>query len=101
MKIPAITCLVLLALLATASGQPAAPRPAGGGSTPREHEVHSATSKDGLNWTRDEGIPLKSASVPCVIDDGGRRILLSVVRRPDEPVGVAARRREGCACRRR
>jgi hypothetical protein len=73
---------------AGAAGRQPTPRPPGGGSTPREHEVHSATSKDGLTWTRDEGVRLTSASVPCVINDGDKRILLYVVRPPDEPGGV-------------
>lgn len=69
-----------------APGQrPRNPQHPGGASTPREHEVHSATSNDGLAWTRDDGIRLKSASVPCVINDGDNRILLYVVRPPDEP----------------
>jgi hypothetical protein len=83
---------LLLALVAVCSAplihaQPN-PRPPGGGSTPRDHEVHSATSRDGLTWTRDEGIRLKSASVPCAINDGDKRILLYVVRPPSEPGGV-------------
>lgn len=59
-----------------------------GGSSPREHQVLSATSIDGLTWTRDEGIRLSSASVPCAINDGDRRVLLYVVRPPDEPGGI-------------
>jgi hypothetical protein len=64
------------------------PRPPGGGSSPREHQVLSATSSDGLIWTRDEGVRLSSASVPCAINDGDRRVLLYVVRPPVEPGGI-------------
>jgi hypothetical protein len=63
-------------------GQPA------GGSTPRDHQVHSATSADGLTWTRDEGVRLTSASVPCAINDRDQRVLLYVVRPPDDAGGV-------------
>ena len=81
MKTLLTTTLLLGLTVAPTLAQP-------GGSTPREHEVHSATSKDGLTWTRDAGIRLTSASVPCVINDGDKRLLLYVVRPPDEPGGV-------------
>ncbi len=68
------------------------PRPgppaSAGGSSPREHQVLSATSSDGLTWTRDAGVRLRSASVPCAINDRDQRVLLYVVRPPDEPGGV-------------
>lgn len=67
--------------------------PPGAGITPREHEVHSATSKDGLTWTRDEGARLTNASVPCVFNDGDKRVLLYTVRSPTQPGGVG-----GIAC---
>lgn len=34
---------------------------------PYYHEVHSASSSDGLTWTRDPGVRLRHASVPCAI----------------------------------
>ncbi|MBI5396174.1 MAG: hypothetical protein HZA91_12835 [Verrucomicrobia bacterium] len=49
------------------------------------HNVQSATSKDGLTWTRDEGIRFASASVPCAINDGDRRVLLYFVQPPNQP----------------
>ncbi|MBM3892341.1 MAG: hypothetical protein FJ388_24765, partial [Verrucomicrobia bacterium] len=49
------------------------------------HNVCSATSNDGLNWTRDEGVRLAGASVPCVINDGDKRVLLYYVKPPDQP----------------
>ncbi|MBX7211866.1 MAG: hypothetical protein K1X78_26405 [Verrucomicrobiaceae bacterium] len=47
------------------------------------HMVRSATSDDGLTWTVDEGIRLESASVPCVINDGDKRVLIYFVKPPD------------------
>ncbi len=49
------------------------------------HNVCSATSKDGLTWTRDEGTRLTGGSVPCVINDGDRRVLLYFVQPPNQP----------------
>jgi hypothetical protein len=49
------------------------------------HQVGSATSADGLTWTRDEGIRVPRASVPCAINDGDRRVLLYFVQPPDQP----------------
>lgn len=74
------------AALLVLTGRVAAQTP--GGSTPRDHLVVSATSDDGLAWRRDEGVRLTSASVPCAINDGDRRILLYVVRPPEDPAGV-------------
>jgi hypothetical protein len=59
-------------------------RPPGAGSL-HSHQVHSASSKDGLTWTRDEGIRIASASVPCAINDGDRRVLIYFVQPPDQP----------------
>lgn len=61
--------------------------PPGGGTSPRDHEVHSASSRDGLTWTRDEGVRLSQASVPAACNDGDRRVLLFVVRPPDVAPG--------------
>lgn len=49
------------------------------------HNVGSATSADGLNWRRDEGLRLTRASVPCAINDGDQRVLLYFVQPPDVP----------------
>lgn len=68
-----ITCLLFGVLIASAFAQPA---PMNG---PYVHQVHSATSKDGLTWTRDEGIRLEHASVPCAIADGNARVHLYFV----------------------
>lgn len=81
------------ALLFGTAGAVAGSGQTAGGSTPREHRVLSASSADGLNWTRDDGLRLTSASVPCAINDGDRRVLLYVVRPPDDPAGVG-----GVAC---
>ncbi|MBM3854072.1 MAG: hypothetical protein FJ399_13115, partial [Verrucomicrobia bacterium] len=82
-----IALLFAGSVAAVVFGQPA------GGSTPRDHQVHSATSADGLTWTRDEGVRLTSASVPCAINDRDQRVLLYVVRPPDDAGGVG-----GVAC---
>ncbi|MFB3827066.1 MAG: hypothetical protein ACE15B_09860 [Bryobacteraceae bacterium] len=50
-----------------------------------EHWVGSATSPDGLAWTRDEGVRISRASVPCAINDGDRRVLIYFVQPPGEP----------------
>lgn len=47
------------------------------------HMVGSASSLDGLSWTRDEGLRLSRASVPAAINDGDQRVLLYYVRPPD------------------
>lgn len=47
------------------------------------HNVHSATSEDGLTWTVDEGTRLSAASVPCAINDGDKRVLIYYVKPPD------------------
>lgn len=47
------------------------------------HMVRSATSDDGLTWTVEEGIRLESASVPCAINDGDKRVLIYFVKPPD------------------
>ena len=56
------------------------------GSGPKDHQVQSASSKDGLTWTRDEGIRVDHASVPCALADG-QRVLIYFVdgdRKPGE-----------------
>lgn len=72
------------------AGQPPAPRmgPGGAPSQPNGlhvHQVVSASSPDGLTWTRDEGVRVAGVSVPCAINDGDRRVLLYFVRPPDQP----------------
>mgnify|MGYP005842532941 CR=1 FL=1 len=62
---------------------PPAPPPQGGGI--ETHVVGSATSADGLAWTRDEGVRISRASVPAAINDNDGRILLYYVKPPDEP----------------
>jgi len=49
------------------------------------HRVMSASSPDGLTWTRDEGVRLAPASVPCAINDGDQRVLLYFVQPPEQP----------------
>ncbi len=91
--------LVALCGLASASAQdffselfnPLAPFPppsAEQGAPPgnegiQSHIVRSATSEDGLTWTVDEGTRLTSASVPCAINDGDKRVLIYYVKPPD------------------
>ena len=43
---------------------PAVRRPVGG---PYAHQVLSASSRDGVTWTRDDGVRLEHASVPCAV----------------------------------
>ncbi|MBM3767969.1 MAG: hypothetical protein FJW32_21495 [Acidobacteria bacterium] len=62
-------------------GNPPQPQP-GGLIT---HQVGSATSPDGINWTRDPGIRLARASVPAAINDNDERVLLYFVQPPAEP----------------
>jgi hypothetical protein len=62
--------------------RPDGPRLSGGIAA---HHVHSATSKDGLTWTRDEGIRISRASVPCAINDNDKRVLVYFVQPPDQP----------------
>jgi hypothetical protein len=45
---------------------------------PSTHKVLSASSADGLNWTRDPGVRLEQASVPCALADGDRVVLYYV-----------------------
>lgn len=61
------------------------PLPPHVGGSLHSHQVQSATSQDGLVWTRDEGVRIASASVPCVINDGDRRVLIYFVQPPSEP----------------
>lgn len=49
------------------------------------HQVMSASSPDGINWTRDPGIRMMRASVPAAINDADRRVLLYFVQPPTEP----------------
>ncbi len=101
------TALVALVLVTTALAAPQPPRPRGvepegpspagppaGG--PYVHEVVSAWSEDGLAFTREEGVRLVHASVPCAVADGDRVLLYFVDadRGPGRPesVGVAESR---------
>jgi hypothetical protein len=45
---------------------------------PAVHRVLSASSADGLNWTRDPGVRLEQASVPCALADGDRVVMYYV-----------------------
>ncbi|MFO0934329.1 MAG: hypothetical protein U1E39_16705 [Planctomycetota bacterium] len=45
---------------------------------PWVHRVVSASSADGLTWTRDEGVRWAHASVPCAVADGDRVLLYAV-----------------------
>ncbi|MBI4893816.1 MAG: hypothetical protein HY821_24580 [Acidobacteria bacterium] len=67
-----------IAPISTTPPQPAQP----GGIL--NHHVASATSPDGLTWTRDEGLRLTGASVPCAINDNGSRVILYFVQPPTE-----------------
>lgn len=49
--------------------------PTGG---PWVHRVVSASSADGLTWTRDDGVRWAHASVPCAVADGDRILLYAV-----------------------
>lgn len=49
------------------------------------HMVMSASSPDGITWTRDPGIRMARASVPAVINDNDERILMYFVQPPNEP----------------
>ena len=62
---------------------PAAQPPQPGGID--THQVASATSPDGLTWTRDEGIRVPRVSVPAAINDNDQRVLLYFVQPPSEP----------------
>jgi hypothetical protein len=67
------------------------PKPPTGG--PYRHRVLSASSRDGLVWTRDAGVRLEHASVPCAVSAGDRIFLYYVDadRGPGQPESV------GCA----
>lgn len=61
-----------------APGQPAQPGI-------QSHNVLSASSPDGLTWTRDDGIRFPKASVPAAINDRDERVLLYFVQPPTQP----------------
>ncbi len=89
MKIIALL-LVALPLFAEQPG----PRPkkgGGGDGGPRAHVVLSASSKDGLAWTLDEGTRLEHASVPCAVvtDDGKVRVYFVDASEAPESANVA------------
>ena len=97
--LPLLALLVLPSLFAPVqqqiqpavpSGPPWALRPAGG---PFTHKILSASSTDGLTWTRDLGVRLEHASVPCAVATGDRIFLYYVDadRGPGLPESV------GCA----
>lgn len=70
----------LLALAFTTlplAGQSTGTRPGPQGG-PWFHEIHSASSRDGLAWTRDAGIRLEHASVPCAVVSKGTIFLYFV-----------------------
>lgn len=71
-----MTALLLLALLQD------------GG--PKNHEVRSASSPDGLDWTHDDVVLLRSASVPtvAVTDDGKVRLYFVDASRMPETVNA-------------
>jgi len=80
--------LLVLSLAPQALGQPRPAPPLGG---PWSHRVLSATSVDGLAWTRDPGVRMEHASVPYAVV-AGERIFLYFVdadRGPGEPESVA------------
>jgi len=63
------------------------------GGGPYQHKVLSASSQDGLTWTRDAGVRMVHASVPCAVTAGDRLFLYYVDadRGPGQPESV------GCA----
>ncbi len=69
-----------LVLVAAVVGGALAPAPVRAEPTegPYVHRVLSATSADGLTWTRDEGVRWAHASVPCAVVDGERILLYAV-----------------------
>jgi hypothetical protein len=96
--------LALVPLLLASGGQPPdqnrqgqPPRPPQPGQIPfggpYTHKVLSASSPDGLSWTRDEGVRLEHASVPSAVVAGDRVFLYYVDadRGPGLPESV------GCA----
>jgi hypothetical protein len=74
--------MAIKSFIAPAGQGPAPPVQTGGIAT---HMVGSATSPDGLQWTRDDGIRLSSASVPAAINDNDERVLLYFVQPPGQP----------------
>ena len=80
------SCLLIISILLLGSlgysqpsgGQPGPHHPQMPMSGPYVHKILSASSTDGLTWTRDSGIRLEHASVPCAIADGNRIILYYV-----------------------
>lgn len=80
-------CILFLALFGWSALVFCQPVPGGGGGigTLQSHQVNSASSRDGLVWTRDEGVRIESASVPCAINDADRRMLIYYVRPSNEP----------------
>lgn len=64
--------------------QPPGPQPPEQGGI-NNHWVGSATSSDGLTFTRDEGVRLAPGSVPALINDNDERVLMYFVRPPTEP----------------
>jgi hypothetical protein len=66
------------------------PKPTEG---PYAHRICSASSADGLTWTRDQGIRLEHASVPCAVADGDRVLLYYV----DADRGPGLSESVGCA----
>lgn len=94
MKSPALACLALLLAVTSHAQREERPRPPGGGDGgPAAHRVLSATSADGLTWTRDEGVRITAGSVPCAIADGDKRVLIYYVKPSAQPGGT-----ENVAC---
>lgn len=60
---------------------------------PYQHQIHSATSADGLTWTRDGGVRLDHASVPCALAESDRIFLYYV----DADRGPGLPESAGCA----
>lgn len=89
-KAGAWAALLLAMLIATlpaagADSMPRAPSPHPNEPTLHSHNVHSAASPDGLTWTRDAGVRIASASVPCAINDGDKRVMIYYVQPPSQP----------------
>jgi hypothetical protein len=98
----AVLCLATVSCIPVVTEQPTA-KPTPQGTTlvernsrkaiggPYQHQILSASSPDGLNWTLDTGVRLEHSSVPCAIADGNRILLYYVDadRGPGQPESVS------------
>jgi len=61
---------------------------------PYAHKICSASSENGLKWSRDPGVRMEHASVPCAVAEDGQRMLLYYV---DADRGPGRFESVGCA----